>query len=62
MDELTVECEPASDGVEREGLATRLEHLLREHTGVRIAVAVVDPGAVPRSEGKAVRVVDRRGI
>jgi phenylacetate-CoA ligase len=62
MDELTVECEPASDGVEREGLAARLEHLLREHTGVRIAVAVVDPGAVPRSEGKAVRVVDRRGI
>ena len=27
---------------------------------VRIAVSVVEPGAVPRSEGKAVRVVDRR--
>jgi phenylacetate-CoA ligase len=61
MDELTVECEPASDGVDREALAARLEHLLREHTGIRIGVAVVDPGAVPRSEGKAVRVVDRRG-
>jgi phenylacetate-CoA ligase len=61
MDELTVECEPASDGVDRETLALRLEHLLREHTGIRIGVAVVDPGAVPRSEGKAVRVVDRRG-
>jgi phenylacetate-CoA ligase len=61
MDELTVECEPASAGVDRETLAARLEHLLREHTGIRIAVAVVDPGAVPRSEGKAVRVVDRRG-
>jgi phenylacetate-CoA ligase len=60
MDELTVECEPASDGVDREALAARVEHLLREHTGIRIAVAVVDPGAVPRSEGKAVRVVDRR--
>ena len=60
MDELTVECEPASDGVDREQLAARLEHLLREHTGIRIAVAVVEPGAVPRSEGKAVRVVDRR--
>ena len=60
MDELTVECEPASDGVDRESLAARLEHLLREHTGIRIGVAVVDPGAVPRSEGKAVRVVDRR--
>jgi phenylacetate-CoA ligase len=60
MDELTVECEPASDGVDRETLAARLEHLLREHTGIRIGVAVLDPGAVPRSEGKAVRVVDRR--
>jgi phenylacetate-CoA ligase len=60
MDELTVECEPASDGVDRDALAARVEHLLREHTGIRIAVAVVDPGAVPRSEGKAVRVVDRR--
>ncbi|MEA2419073.1 MAG: phenylacetate-CoA ligase [Thermoleophilaceae bacterium] len=61
MDELTVECEPASGEVDRSGLAARLEHLLREHTGLRIAVAVVEPGAVPRSEGKAVRVVDRRG-
>jgi phenylacetate-CoA ligase len=61
MDELTVECEPASAEVDREQLASRLEHLLREHTGIRITVAVVDPGTVPRSEGKAVRVVDRRG-
>jgi phenylacetate-CoA ligase len=60
MDELRVECEPASDGVDRRALGARLETLLRDHTGIRIAVAVVDPGAVPRSEGKAVRVVDRR--
>ena len=60
MDEVTVECEAASAGVDRDELATRLEHLLREHTGIRIAVAVVAPGGVPRSEGKAVRVVDRR--
>ena len=53
MDELTVECEPASDGVDRETLAARLEHLLREHTGIRIAVAVVDPGrgAAQRGQG-----------
>jgi phenylacetate-CoA ligase len=60
MDEVTVECEAASAGVDRDELAARLEHLLREHTGIRIAVAVVAPGGVPRSEGKAVRVVDRR--
>jgi phenylacetate-CoA ligase len=60
MDELTVECEPASAEVDRAELVERLEPLLREHTGIRIAVRVVEPGAVPRSEGKAVRVVDRR--
>jgi phenylacetate-CoA ligase len=60
MDELTVECEPVSAEVDRAQLAAMLEPLLREHTGIRIAVSVVEPGAVPRSEGKAVRVVDRR--
>ena len=60
MDELTVECEPVSDGIDRDALAERVERLLGEQTGIRIGVAVVEPGAVPRSEGKAVRVVDRR--
>jgi phenylacetate-CoA ligase len=57
MDELTVQCEPASDSVD----AAALESLLREHRGIRVKVEVLEPGAVPRSEGKAVRVVDRRG-
>jgi phenylacetate-CoA ligase len=61
MDELTVLCEPADAGVDRAALAKRIEVLLREHTGIRIAVELAEPGAVPRSEGKAVRVVDRRG-
>jgi phenylacetate-CoA ligase len=60
MDEVSVECEPASAEIDREALAERLEVLLRDHTGVRIPVSVVDPGGVPRSEGKAVRVIDRR--
>jgi phenylacetate-CoA ligase len=60
LDEVTVECEPAAAGVDAEALSQRLESLLREHTGIRIGVSVVEPGVVPRSEGKAVRVVDRR--
>jgi phenylacetate-CoA ligase len=60
MDELTVLCEPVDASVDRAALAERIEVLLREHTGIRIAVEVAEPGAVPRSEGKAVRVVDRR--
>jgi phenylacetate-CoA ligase len=60
MDEVSVECEPASSEIDRAELAERLEALLRDNTGIRIPVSVVEPGDVPRSEGKAVRVVDRR--
>ena len=60
MDEVSVECEPASSEIDRAALAERLGVLLRDHTGIRIPVSVVEPGGVPRSEGKAVRVVDRR--
>jgi phenylacetate-CoA ligase len=60
MDEVTVECEPVDAEVDRPALTERLQSLLRDHTGIRIPVTVVEPGAVPRSEGKAVRVVDRR--
>ena len=60
LDELTLECEPAGPEHNRADLRALLEPLLRERTGLRIAVTVLDPGSVPRSEGKAVRVVDRR--
>jgi phenylacetate-CoA ligase len=60
LDELTVRCEPAAEGADGAALARRLEELLREQTGIRIPVEVVEPGTLPRSEGKAVRVVDRR--
>jgi phenylacetate-CoA ligase len=60
MDEVSVECEPAGVGIDRAALTERLELLLRDHTGIRIDVSVAEPGTIPRSEGKAVRVVDRR--
>lgn len=60
MDEVSLECEAAGAGADRDGLQARLAHHLREGLGVRIAVSVLEPGGVPRSEGKAVRVVDRR--
>jgi phenylacetate-CoA ligase len=60
LDELTLECEPDGTGEDAGALRARLEHLLREHTGLRITVSVAAPGTIPRSEGKAVRVLDRR--
>lgn len=62
MDELTVHCEPSEDGVDRPNLQGRLERILRDETGVSIRVIILDRGEVPRSEGKAVRVVDRRRL
>jgi len=60
LDELTVQCEPLSTGVDVAALRSTAEQILREHTGIRIEVEVLEPGSVPRSEGKAVRVIDRR--
>jgi phenylacetate-CoA ligase len=60
LDELTVHCEPLDGGVDREGLRARAARALHERTGIIIAVELLAPGTVPRSEGKAVRVVDRR--
>jgi phenylacetate-CoA ligase len=60
LDEVTVHCEPLDGGADRAALAERVRAALRDRIGVGIAVEVLDPGAVPRSEGKAVRVLDRR--
>jgi phenylacetate-CoA ligase len=60
MDELTLECEPSTLDGDTAGLRQTLERHLREGLGVRITIKVLEPGSVPRSEGKAVRVVDRR--
>ena len=60
MDELLVQCEPVGSEVDSDGLRRDAERVLRDHLGIRVRVDVLEPGAVPRSEGKAVRVVDRR--
>jgi phenylacetate-CoA ligase len=59
MDELTVLCEPYAPPPAN-GLAQRLEYALREALGLSVVVRVLAVGEVPRSDGKAVRVIDRR--
>jgi phenylacetate-CoA ligase len=60
MDEITVQCEPAGSDVDHASLRTAVERVLHEQLGVRVRADVREPGEVPRSDGKAVRVVDRR--
>jgi phenylacetate-CoA ligase len=62
LDELTLECETAVETGDdaRRSMAEQITALLREHMGLRITVLVLVPGSLPRSEGKAIRLVDRR--
>jgi phenylacetate-CoA ligase len=60
LDEVRVLCEPAAQDVDREALRDRLGEALREETGLTFAIEVLERDGVPRSEGKALRVIDRR--
>jgi phenylacetate-CoA ligase len=60
MDELTVLCEPAIELADDASLQRRIKYALREATGLSMQVQLLAPGGVARSEGKAVRVIDRR--
>jgi len=60
MDELTVQCEPTGPEVDTGRLQSAVERVLQEQLGIRVCADVLEHGQVPRSEGKAVRVVDRR--
>jgi len=41
-------------------LTAKVEHVLKETTGVHAKVRLMKPRSLPRSEGKAVRVIDKR--
>ena len=41
-------------------LQRQITHLLRDEVLLRPLVRLVEPGSIPKAEGKAVRVIDRR--
>ncbi len=57
-DEVSVRCETAGEA--SEDLRARVHEALRERTGIGIEVELVPAGSLPRSAGKAARVIDRR--
>ena len=42
-------------------LAQRAQHLIKAYVGITSTVKVLEPGTIERSQGKAKRVIDRRG-
>ena len=45
---------------ERAALAEKLTHSIKSYIGVTATVELRNVGGVPRSEGKAVRIIDKR--
>jgi phenylacetate-CoA ligase len=63
LDELTVRVEARADAGaqdERTRAGEELGKLVKENIGITVAVDVVEPGAIERSEGKAERILDLR--
>lgn len=67
LDEIEVQVEMSreifSDDVKTiENLRKRLEKRIEETIGVRVKVTLVEPKSIPRSEGKAKRIIDKRNL
>ncbi len=61
LDDMTVDVEQAPDFKgDREHKAAEVTHHIKSMIGVTCKVEVKSPGEVPRSQGKAVRVLDKR--
>ncbi|MDT0262665.1 phenylacetate--CoA ligase PaaK [Jatrophihabitans lederbergiae] len=60
LDELTVRVETRGENSSGSTLGGRLVELIKDRVGVTVAVEVLEPGIIERSQGKAVRVIDRR--
>ena len=61
--EVEVGAEVFSDQVSvMENLHKRLSHSIERITGIRAGVRLVEPHSIPRSEGKAKRIIDKRSL
>lgn len=62
LDALTVNVELSSGAgdAQRESAATSLGQRIKSYIGISAGIRVHDAGGIPRSEGKAKRIVDRR--
>ena len=45
---------------EMEKVEKQIQASIRSETGIRVDVTICEPESLPRSEGKAVRVIDER--
>ena len=63
MDEMCILCEAAigqSDPAARSHAETLLVDRIKQSVGISVSVTVGEPESVARSQGKAVRIIDKR--
>ncbi len=60
MDEVTLHVESAPASLEAGAQAEDLQKLIKSYVGISCQVTLHEVGGIPRSEGKAKRVIDRR--
>ena len=60
MDQMRVLCEAADPACDRVAAGKALSAQIKQTVGISVAVDVAEMGGVVRSEGKAVRILDRR--
>lgn len=64
MDAMQVLCEAQANAAAAEARAQATDALVRrikDTIGITVAVHIADPGGAARSEGKAIRIIDKRG-
>ena len=57
---VNVEAAPDTPVTDREKISERVQKSIKDYIGVTSPVHVTDPDTIPRSLGKAIRVVDKR--
>lgn len=67
MDEIEVKVEASPDIFfdevkEMVNIKKKIEDYIENEIGLRVKVSIVEPKSIPRSEGKAVRVIDTRNL
>jgi phenylacetate-CoA ligase len=62
LDVLVVEVESDGSGYDRDGVAAEVSRRLDRALGIVCQVRVLDERAIPRSQGKALRVLDERAL
>ena len=62
LDQLTVKVErrPATSDEQCRAATEALHHDIKAYVGINVVMDIVEPGGMPRSSGKALRVIDQR--